>query len=183
MTNRPMSQETAIARQQSRPSLRLWIGASLLGLGAVLAAAEAKSDGHETVIESHGFNEYGELKYPIDFPHLDYVNPDAPLGGEISVSAQGTFDSMNPYATLSGTPGVLSSTIWESSLTATSDEVGSSYCLLCTTIEYPEDKSWVIFNMRDDVVFSDGTPMTVDDIVFSIELFMEQGTPSAQANP
>jgi microcin C transport system substrate-binding protein len=134
------------------------------------------------MIESHGFNEYGDLRYPADFAHLDYVNPDAPLGGEISVSANGTFDSMNPYATLSGSPGALSSSIWETILTATSDEVGSSYCLLCTSLEYPQDKSWVIFNMRDDVLFSDGTPMTVEDVIFTIELFIDQGTPSLSAS-
>ncbi len=152
-----------------------------LGLAAIWAADDVAADGHD-IIKSHGFNEYGDLKYPADFPHLDYVNPDAPLGGEISISANGTFDSMNPYATLSGSPGALSSSIWETILTATSDEVGSAYCLLCTSLEYPQDKSWVIYNMRDDVRFSDGTPMTVEDVIFTIELFIEQGTPSLAAS-
>lgn len=177
MKSRPHAR--AAARQdEMRTRWKHWAVGSVIALGAAWGASEALADGHEMVIESHGFNEYGDLKYPIDFPHLDYVNPDAPKGGEISVSAQGTFDSMNPFATLSGTPGALSSTVWERIFITTSDEVGSSYCVLCTTIEYPEDKSWVIFNMRDDVVFSDGTPMTVEDVVFTIELFMEQGTPS-----
>lgn len=163
-----------------RQPRHLACAAGILALG--LGAGTALAEGHVNIIESHGFNEYGELKYPADFPHLDYVNPDAPIYGEISVSANGTFDSMNPFATLSGTPGSLSSIMYERLMTSTDDEVGSEYCLLCTTLEYPEDHAWVIFHLRDDVTFSDGTPMTAEDVVFTHELFKEQGTPSfAQA--
>ena len=182
MKNRPIVQAKAIQRDPRDGQLKQWLFGTLVGFAAVCSAGEILADAHEVIIESHGFNEYGELKYPANFPHLDYVNPDAPLGGEISVSTTGTFDSMNPYATLSGTPAALSSSIWETLFVTTSDEVGSSYCLLCTTIEYPEDRSWVIFNIRDDVLFSDGTPLTVEDIIFTIELFAEQGTPSAAAS-
>ncbi|WP_232204220.1 extracellular solute-binding protein [Roseobacter sp. CCS2] len=151
-------------------------------MSTLWAGSELLADGHEVIIESHGFNEYGELKYGPDFPHLDYVNPDAPVGGEISVSWTGSFDSMNPFATLTGTPGLMSSIMFERIMTTTSDEVGSYYCVLCTTIEYPEDQSWVIFNLRDDVVFSDGTPMTAHDIIHTHELFREQGTPSIRVS-
>ena len=64
-------------------------------------------------------------------------------------------------------PPPLSNIMLESILTATADEIGASYCLLCTTLEYPEDRSWVIFNLRDDVTFSDGTPLTAEDVLFS----------------
>ncbi len=179
MQNRPQSRAATMQSDPRARKLRHWFAGSAIGIALVWAATDAYAAGHEVIIESHGFNEYGELKYPADFPHLDYVNPDAPLGGEISVSTTGTFDSMNPYATLSGTPGALSSSVWETLLTATSDEVGSIYCLLCTTLAYPEDKSWVIFNLRDNVRFSDGTIMTAEDVKFTIELVAEQGTPSA----
>ncbi len=181
MQNRRPSKSIAVQDVRDHGRHRMWMAGVFLGLAAIWAADDVAADGHD-IIKSHGFNEYGDLKYPADFPHLDYVNPDAPLGGEISISANGTFDSMNPYATLSGSPGALSSSIWETILTATSDEVGSAYCLLCTSLEYPQDKSWVIYNMRDDVRFSDGTPMTVEDVIFTIELFIEQGTPSLAAS-
>ena len=167
-----MEQATRSAR------LSVWVGASAALFGGALWASQAFAENHVEIIESHAFNEYGSIKYPSDFTHLDYVNPDAPKGGEISVSAEGTFDSMNPYATLQGTPGSLSSAIFETIMAGTLDEIGTSYCLLCTTIEYPEDRSWMIVNMRDDITFSDGTPLTAEDVVFSIQLFIDQGTPS-----
>ncbi|MEM9426656.1 MAG: extracellular solute-binding protein [Pseudomonadota bacterium] len=157
---------------------RLW-AAGLLGLCAALAIPGlAKAESHETIIVSHGYNEYDELRYSPDDPHLEYVNPDAPTGGDFSIAVIGTFDSMNPFATGIGTPGALSTVMYEDMMIPTADEVGSLYCLLCTTIEYPESQDWVIFNLRDDVVFSDGTPMTGADILFAFELLKEQGTPS-----
>ncbi len=139
---------------------------------AATAAAEASS--HQEIIKSHGISKFGELKYPADFQHLDYVNPDAPKGGEIAIWASGTFDSMNPY-TRSGRAGALSSIFFESLLTGTSDEVSSSYGLLAESLEYPEDRSWVIFHIRPEARFSDGTPVTAEDVMFSYELFREQG--------
>lgn len=181
MQNRPHSRVLTAGPDNGAVTLKHWVMGSVVGVAALWAASGVFAEGHEVIIESHGFNEYGELKYGPDFQHLDYVNPDAPLGGEISIARTGTFDSMNPFATLTGTPGLLSSSIWETLMTTTTDEVGSYYCLLCTTVEYPEDKSWVIFNLRDDVEFSDGTPMTAHDIVFTHELVREQGTPSYRA--
>jgi len=150
-------------------------------LGGVLilgAAGYAFGDGHAKIIKSHGYSTYGELKYGPDFPHLDYVNPDAPKGGSVALAVVGKFDSMNPYATQSGTPGALSTVMYEDMMVSTSDEVGSNYCHLCETLEYPEDEAWVIFNLRKDVTFSDGTPFTAHDILFSHNLLKEQGTPS-----
>ncbi|PJI85174.1 microcin C transport system substrate-binding protein [Yoonia maricola] len=179
MPNRPRSPAIAAKRDMRTSLFKQWALGSLIGVGAIWAGSEIFADGHEVITESHGFNEFGELKYGPDFEHLEYVNPNAPLGGEISVATTGTFDSMNPYATLSGTPGALSSSVWETLMTVTSDEVGSVYCLLCETMEYPEDKSWLILNMRDNIRFSDGTEMTAEDVKFTIELLLEQGTPSA----
>ena len=63
----------------------------------------------------------------------------------------------------------------ESILTGTADEIGASYCLLCSTMEYPEDRSWVIFNLRPEARFSDGTPLTAQDVLFSFETFRTKG--------
>jgi microcin C transport system substrate-binding protein len=143
--------------------------------GMVLALAMIAGPGMaQDVIVSHGISTFGDLKYPADFPHLDYVNPDAPKGGEYSQSAPGTFDSMNPYS-VKGMGAGLSTIMHESIMTGTSDEIGASYCLMCTTLEYPADRSWVIFNLRDDVKFSDGTPMSAEDVLFSFETLRDKG--------
>lgn len=181
MQNRHQSRATAKAKSDRSRQMRMWLGSTAILLGGALWAGQAFADSHVEIIETHAFNEYAEPKYPADFENLDYVNVDAPVGGEISISRTGTFDSMAPYATQSGTPGLLSSVMWETVMTATSDEIGSSYCLLCTTIEYPEDRKWMIVNMRDGIFFTNGEPLTVEDVVFSINLLGEQGTPSAQA--
>ena len=131
----------------------------------------------ETIITSHGYSTFGDLKYPADFTHLAYVNPDAPKGGEISTWAQGTFDTFNPYSR-EGRAGSLATIGYESLMTGTADEVSGNYCLLCTTLEYPESEDWVIFHMRPEAKFSDGTPLTAHDVVFSYNLLLEQGLPS-----
>ncbi len=155
------------------------LGLVLLAIGALLGSKALAED--ETIITSHGYSTFGELKYPADFPHLDYVNPEAPKGGTISISAQGTFDSFNPYSR-EGRAGALSTIGYESLMIGTADEVSADYCLICTHLEYPESEDWVIFHMRPEARFSDGTPLTAHDVVFSHMLLLEQGLPSyAQA--
>jgi microcin C transport system substrate-binding protein len=146
-------------------------GALILALAAQTVAARS-----ETVITSHGISTFGDLKLPADFTHLPYVNPDAPKGGEISQWSPGGFDSFNPYA-IAGNAAALSSIFYESILSGAADDVSAAYCLLCETMEYPEDRSWVIFNLRKDVKFSDGTPFTAEDVLFSFELFRDKGIP------
>ena len=85
---------------------------------------------------------------------------------------------MNPYATLSGTPAAFSSIGYERVMVGVSDDPLGAYCLICETLEYPESQDWVIFHLRDDVTFSDGTPMTAEDVAFSFQLLLDQGTPS-----
>ncbi len=125
-----------------------------------------------------------DLTYPADFAHLAYVNPDAPKGGEMSMSwssGGGTFDSLHPY-TNQGNSAVLASIFFESMLETTLDTIGESYCLLCETIAYPEDRSFVIFTLREEARFSDGTPVTADDVLFSYEILRDEGLPSFRAN-
>jgi microcin C transport system substrate-binding protein len=142
-------------------------------LGAALAAA-LPVWAQDDLITSHGISTFGELQLPADFPHLPYVNPDAPKGGEISIWAFGGFDSMNPYS-VKGRSAGLSSAPYESILTGTADEIGAVYCLLCSTLEYPADRSFVIFNLRPEVRFSDGSPMTAEDVLFSYQTFLAKG--------
>lgn len=147
---------------------------------AALLMSTLMAFAQEATIKSHGISTFGELKYPADFKHLDYVNADAPKGGEISTWTSGTFDSMNPY-TRKGRAGALSSVFFESLLTQTSDEIGASYGLLAESLEYPESRDWVIFTLRPEVAFSDGSPLTAEDVLFSYELFLNDGLPSFRA--
>ncbi|MCV2882827.1 extracellular solute-binding protein [Actibacterium sp. XHP0104] len=155
--------------------VRRMMGASLLAAGLAALSGPAWAEGE--VIRAHGISTFGNLKYGPDFPHLDYVNPDAPKGGEISIWAFGSFDSMHPY-TIKGRAAGLSTVFFESLLTGTADEIGSGYCLLCESLEYPEDRSWVIFHLRPEAKFSDGTPLTAEDVEFSYQTFKEKGLSS-----
>ncbi|MEZ5777866.1 MAG: extracellular solute-binding protein [Paracoccaceae bacterium] len=129
----------------------------------------------DDMIVSHSITTYDEpSKYGADFKHLDYVNPDAPKGGEISEAAFGTFDSFNPYSQ-KGRAAALSNVIYEDMMVGTADEIGALYCLICETVEYPKDKSWAIFNMRPEARFSDGSPLTADDVLFTYEMFSREG--------
>jgi microcin C transport system substrate-binding protein len=162
---------------------------ALSGMGALLAGSalpvllpgQARG-GDGRIIRAHGYSFFGDLKYPADYPHFDYVNPDAPKGGEISLFAPGTFDSMNPYSR-KGRAGRLSWMVYESLLGGSEatgeplpgDRYNEGYGLLAESLEYDEGKTWVIFHMRPEARFADGTPVTAHDVVFSHNLFLDQG--------
>ncbi len=131
----------------------------------------------ETLIKSHGISSFGSLKYPQNFIHLDYVNPDAPKDGEISTWAFGTFDSLNRYIVKGNAAG--SGNIFiETLMTETADEPDAMYGLLAESIEYPKDRSYAIFNLRPEAKFSDGSKVTASDVVFSHYILLDKGIPS-----
>jgi microcin C transport system substrate-binding protein len=173
-----MTKSRVQAKAVDTSKLRNIVVGSAIGLAVIFGAMSLRAD--EAITKTHGFNFFGELKYSADYKHLDYVNPNAPKGGEISIWTMGTFDSFNPY-TRKGRAGALASAPFESLLEGTSDEVGTSYGLLAETLEYPEDQSWVIFNMRPEARFSDGTPVTAEDVAFTYELFLNEGLASYRA--
>ncbi|MDB2476266.1 extracellular solute-binding protein [Paracoccaceae bacterium] len=173
-----MTKSRVQAKAVDTSKLLNFVVGSAIGLAVIFGAMSLRAD--EAITKTHGYNFFGELKYPADYKHLDYVNPDAPKSGEISIWTMGTFDSFNPY-TRKGRAGALASAPFESLLEGTSDEVGTSYGLLAETLEYPEDQSWVIFNMRPEARFSDGTPVTADDVAFTYELFLNEGLASYRA--
>lgn len=164
-------------------AVRFWSAMAVsVCVAATGSAASAQDQGE--IIKSHGYSFYGDLKYPADFKNFDYVNPDAPKDGEISLPFVGTLDSMNPYSG-KGRAHLFSIFAYESLLGEAptqdglpADVYGEAYCLLCETLEYPEDKSWVVFNMRKDAKFSDGTPVTANDIAFSHNLLLDEGLQS-----
>ncbi len=174
----------AVAQPFPRSPLRMlgaFGGAALMAAWALFASP---ARGEETIV-AHGYSFYGDLSYDADFAHFTYVNPDAPRGGEISLWAPGTFDSMNPYSRR-GRAGRYSWAFYETLLetsgpfgdSAPADVYGEYYGLLAHSVEYPPSKDWVIFHMRPEARFSDGTPLTAHDVVFTHNLFLEQGLPS-----
>jgi microcin C transport system substrate-binding protein len=124
----------------------------------------------------HGIAMHGDLKYPPDFKHFDYVNPDAPKGGLIKLAGIGTFDSLNPYI-LRGVPAAAAAQLYDTLLTPAMDEPFSEYGLIAESIEVPDDRSWAIFNLRPEAKFNDGSPITADDVVFSLNILKTKGHP------
>lgn len=176
-----MVHQQIAVRALPKTTLRTLTIGGLMALTVAFAASHVRAEGHEKVIESHGYSYFGNLDYPADFPHLAYVNPDAPKGGEIALGASGTFDSLNPYSR-KGSAGALTTLQYDQLIETTSDAVGQYYGVVAHSIEYPESRDWVIFHMRPEATFSDGTPVTAEDVVYSHRLFIEQGLPSyAQA--
>ena len=163
---------------ETRNRARGMLGAGLLALAALMAAP-GQGQAEETVTAA-AIATLGAVKYGPGFAHLDYVNPEAPKGGEISQWTPGGFDNFNPY-TVEGRAAALSSVAHEALLTGTADTVGEAYCLLCESFEYPPSKDWVIFTLREGITFSDGTPMTVEDVLFSYETFRDKGLSSFRA--
>ncbi|MGR3634917.1 MAG: extracellular solute-binding protein [Shimia sp.] len=157
----------------------------VMGGGAAAIAAGLKAPmafaSEEEIIRSHGYSFYGDLKYPADYPHFDYVNPVAPKGGQITLSARGTFDGFNRFAwrgNAESDSGVVAEAMfaempWGGG--APADSITDSYCLIAREVEYPKDKTWCVFHMRDDVVFRDGSPLRAQDAAFTHNLFLEQG--------
>lgn len=164
----------ALSRVMSEQNRQLSLKLSLMVLVALVwSAAIAFSESHEETIVSHGFSNFGELRYGPDQP-FSYVNLDAPKGGEISIASQGNFDSFNIW-TRKGVSAANVGLLYEDIMIGAADDPYGSYCYLCTTIEYPESLDWVIVNLREDVTFSDGSPMTAEDVKFTVDLFLEQG--------
>ncbi len=150
----------------------------LTGLLAVLLifSSAANAEDGEVLGPLYGVAMHGEPKYGADFTHFDYVNPDAPKGGEIRMSAIGTFDSLNPYI-LRGNPAIGSAMIYQSLLDSSDDEPFSQYGQIAESFEMDEDRSWVRFYLREEARWHDGKPLTAEDIKWSFRTLMEKGRP------
>ncbi|MGA1802962.1 extracellular solute-binding protein [Rhizobium sp. HT1-10] len=110
----------------------------------------------------------GDLKYTPGFKHFDYVNPDAPKGGDLKLSADGTFDTFNPLLKKGETAEGLS-LVFDTLLKSSDDETGSAYGLLAEGVAYPDDISSATFRLRAEAKWADGTPVTPEDVVFSFD--------------
>jgi len=147
-----------------RPALALGMA---LAFGATGASAEPR----------HGIAMYGEPALPPDFVSLPYVNPEAPKGGRIVLAEVGGYDSLNPFI-LKGS-SVYGHRVYgyESLMGRSWDEPFTLYGLLAESVETPDDRSWVEFTLREEARFSDGSPVTVEDVIWSFETLGELGHP------
>jgi peptide/nickel transport system substrate-binding protein len=146
-----------------------WQAVALLitGFAGSMAMAEAK----------HGIAMYGEPNLPLDFVSLPYANPDATKGGRITMGERGGFDSLNPYILKGKAPyGVRAHTV-ESLMGRSYDEPFTLYGLLAESVEVGENREWVEFTLREEAKFSDGSPVTVDDVIWSFETLGSIGHP------
>ncbi|MBY0280864.1 MAG: extracellular solute-binding protein [Alphaproteobacteria bacterium] len=125
---------------------------------------------------SHGFSTFGDLKYSTTFTHFDYVNPNAPKGGEIKIAGLGTFDNLNPFI-IKGAPAQGISQCYATLLEQSYDEPATHYGYVAEAISVAPDLSWVIFKLNPKACFSNGQLITADDIVFSFNILREKGQP------
>ena len=142
----------------------------------VLVFGGARSLMADAVLSGHAMTMFdNEIpKYAATFPYFDYVNPTAPKGGTLRLAVDGTFDSFNsfiPKGNAASTGSV------ETLLVNSADEPFTAYGLVAETMEWPADRSWVIFNLRPEARWHDGTPITADDVVWSFEALVEKGMP------
>jgi microcin C transport system substrate-binding protein len=144
--------------------------------GIVFFAANPVMAADVNVTKSHGLSLTGPLQYAPDFTHLKYANPDAPKGGTLKLSAQGGFDSLNPYISKGQSANGISLT-FDSLMSQPSDEASAEYGLIAKDVEVAEDLSFVIYNLREEARFHDGSPITANDVVFSLNILKEKGRP------
>ncbi len=145
-------------------------GAGIVALGLALASPAIAEP-------SHGVAMYGEPALGADFEHLPYANPDAPTGGRIVTGEVGSFDSLNPHIREGSVPWQLRFLAYESLLGRSYDEPFTLYGLLAETVEIGDDHTWVEFTLREEAAFSDGSPVTVEDVIWSFETLGTDGHP------
>ena len=116
----------------------------------------------------HGLSLFGELKYPAGFERFDYVNPEAPKGGRARLFALGSFDSLNPFTFKGSAAGIVGQT-FDTLMDASLDEAGSEYGLIAEAVKKPDDFSWVTYRINGAARFHDGSPITPEDVIWSLE--------------
>jgi peptide/nickel transport system substrate-binding protein len=148
--------------------------------GAVLAAVLAPA----TAEPRHAIAMQGEPALPADYSHFNYVNPQAPKGGEITYCVVGSFDNLNPFILKSlrtTARGVIDTIygnlVFEPLMTRNFDEAFSLYGLLADSVDMDPDRKWIEFHLDPKAKWSDGAPVTPDDVLFTYEVFTEKGRP------
>jgi microcin C transport system substrate-binding protein len=125
----------------------------------------------------HGISIFGDLKYPHDFKHFEYVNPNAPKGGRFSTLGGLTFDSFNPFILRGDVASGVAGLTFDTLMVSASDEPASMYGLVAHSVELADDRKYVTFYLRPEARFSDGSPLTAEDVVFTFNTLKEKGHP------
>lgn len=130
----------------------------------------------EHLLVSHALTQYGAPKYPANFEHFEYVNPEAPKGGTLKLAEMSAFDTLNPF-TLKGVKAPGSGLLFESLMTSSLDEPQSMYGLVAESVTMPENRAWAEFTLRSKARWHDGTPITPEDVIFSLEVLKTRADP------
>ena len=125
---------------------------------------------------SHAIAMHGQPKYELEFDHVEYVNPNAPKGGKVIFSSTGSYNSFNPFI-LKGTAAAGISNLYETLTTGSKDEAFTEYGLIAKTIEWPNDRSWVAFTIRNEAMWHDGKKITPEDVIWTFNTLIEKGHP------
>jgi microcin C transport system substrate-binding protein len=144
-----------------------------LALGAVLLIAAA---GVAKAVVTYGMSLYGELKYPADFTHFDYADPNAPKGGTMKLETIGTFDTLNPFI-IKGVPAAGIGELFDTLMTRSEDEPASDYPLIAESADLADDRMSVLYSLNSKARFHDGTPITPDDVIWSFGILRDKGAP------
>ena len=184
---RPLNRRTAQARcgqangqtvKRSSPAMilpRPLLAFVLLGLAASLASAQDAPQARDALQRHHAVSLIDTPKYPADFKHFDYVNPDAPKGGLVRMADIGSFDSLNPIL-YKGEAAAGLGLIYETLMQDSLEEPSTSYGLIAEWASYTPDFSSVTFKLRDEARWHDGKPITTEDVIYSLDV-------NKQANP
>lgn len=141
-----------------------------------VASEEHSRNATNNITKSHAIAMHGEPKYPADFQRFEYTSAKAEKGGLLRLAGYGTFDSLNGYIAKGNSADHLE-LLYDSLMVNSSDEPFTQYGLIAHSIEYPEDRRWVIFHLRPEARFHDGEQIRADDVVFSYNLLLEKGNP------
>ncbi len=158
------------------PTAKRLLGLALAGFGAGGAAADGPCTNFEY---SHGISYLLPLRYGPDFAHFAWANPDAPKSGTMRVPQMGTFDNFNVILEKGRNAAgydMGGGLVYDKLLEPTIDEPVSHYGRLAEGVAKADDLAWIAFKLRDDATWHDGMPITVDDVLFSFEMFQEHGS-------
>ncbi|MBV1915326.1 MAG: extracellular solute-binding protein, partial [Pseudomonadales bacterium] len=133
----------------------------------------------QAIHKSHGIAMHGEPKYPAGFKHFDYVNPAAPKGGSVklAVNSSGGFDSLNPFVLKGVSAAGIGGYLYETLTQKSDDEAFTQYGLIAESIEWPEDRSWVIYHINPNARFHDGHAIDAEDVIYTFELLTTKAHP------
>ena len=151
----------------------------LFAAGFGLVAATAAS-AQSAPIRTHALSLLGEPALPANFTHFPWVNPDALKGGEVTLTALGSYDSFNQFI-LRGTAAVGLNNLYDSLLVESADEASTEYAHLAETIEIPADRMGVSFELRESARWHDGRPITAEDVAWTFNTLRTQGRPFYRA--